>query len=248
VIRPAACYSISQAAQLAGVTPELIRAWERRYGLVQPQRAAGGRRAYTRLDVERLRLLRAAVGAGHAIGQIHALGQAELRGLAAPAPPDARRRARDIDELERLAATLGPRAFVLEVVTPTLAAVAGRPERHVLGPAVRHLCAALLRTLRRPGPPDLLLAATGEEGDLLPAAVLAAAHGRSVLYLGAQVEPEQIAARAAPTVLVRATEIDRVAELLPPQVDLWVLGPAANRAPASCVALFSMADLDSELG
>ena len=225
------------------MTPELLRAWERRYRLVEPRREPGGRRAYTRSDVDRLRLLKAAVESGHAIGQIHDLPEAELRGLTAPAPPDTRFRARDIEELERLAATLSPRAFVLDVVGPTLAAVAGRPERHVLGSAIRHLCASLLRTLRRPGPPDLLAAAMGPDGDLLPAAVLAAAHGRRVLYLGAQVEPQFIASQATETVLVWATGADALVDALPPQVEMYLLGSSHDFA----VNLADLRELDAEL-
>ncbi len=39
-------YSIKQASIRSGVSVPLIRAWERRYGVVSPQRTASGYRLY----------------------------------------------------------------------------------------------------------------------------------------------------------------------------------------------------------
>ena len=36
-------YPLRTAARLTGLSPELLRAWERRYGVVEPLRTAGGR-------------------------------------------------------------------------------------------------------------------------------------------------------------------------------------------------------------
>ena len=40
-------YRIQVAAQVSGVKAQLIRAWERRYGVLHPERTAGGYRAYS---------------------------------------------------------------------------------------------------------------------------------------------------------------------------------------------------------
>lgn len=75
-------HPIQVAARRAGLTPHVLRAWEKRYGAaVAPERSEGGRRLYSDADVERLRLLRAATAAGRRIGDIAALPTAELHDL-----------------------------------------------------------------------------------------------------------------------------------------------------------------------
>lgn len=49
-------YMISVAAQLAGVHPQTLRAYEQR-GLVCPQRTSGNTRMYSQADIERLQLI-----------------------------------------------------------------------------------------------------------------------------------------------------------------------------------------------
>ena len=57
-------YTISHAAALAGVSVELLRAWERRYGVVTPARTSAGYRLYDDEAVNRLRTMRSLVDAG----------------------------------------------------------------------------------------------------------------------------------------------------------------------------------------
>jgi DNA-binding transcriptional MerR regulator/methylmalonyl-CoA mutase cobalamin-binding subunit len=64
-----------------GLTPHVLRAWERRYGVVSPARTEGGQRLYSDLDIARLRLLRRLTDRGHAIGRIASLPIAELARL-----------------------------------------------------------------------------------------------------------------------------------------------------------------------
>ncbi len=68
-------------SQLTGLTPDLIRAWEKRYDAVQPQRGPRGARVYSLEDVRRLRLLARAVEAGRAIGDVARLSPGELERL-----------------------------------------------------------------------------------------------------------------------------------------------------------------------
>jgi MerR family transcriptional regulator/heat shock protein HspR len=56
VVRPAAVYIISVAAELAGVHPQTLRTYERK-GLLKPARTSGGTRRYSDRDVERVRLI-----------------------------------------------------------------------------------------------------------------------------------------------------------------------------------------------
>ena len=46
---------IGELARRTGVSPELLRAWEQRYGLLQPTRTAGGFRLYSTADEARVR-------------------------------------------------------------------------------------------------------------------------------------------------------------------------------------------------
>ncbi len=63
-------YSIKAVSQATGLTVETLRAWERRYHIVSPQRDDLGRRLYCPEDVLRLRRLREATERGHPIGRL----------------------------------------------------------------------------------------------------------------------------------------------------------------------------------
>ena len=65
-------------AQRTGLTPDLLRAWEKRYGAVKPVRSPGGQRHYTDADVERLQLLVRATRNGRQISQVAGLPNDEL--------------------------------------------------------------------------------------------------------------------------------------------------------------------------
>jgi methylmalonyl-CoA mutase cobalamin-binding subunit/DNA-binding transcriptional MerR regulator len=72
---------------MTGLTPDLIRAWEKRYAVVAPIRGTRGARLYTSTDIAHLRLLARVVGAGRAIGDVAALSPAQLEKLAAQQAP-----------------------------------------------------------------------------------------------------------------------------------------------------------------
>ena len=71
-------YRIAAVSRLTGIPETTIRMWERRYGVVEPARSAGNGRLYSRADIERLQLLKAAVDAGHAIGTVASLGNESI--------------------------------------------------------------------------------------------------------------------------------------------------------------------------
>ncbi|MFY2562500.1 MerR family transcriptional regulator [Corallococcus terminator] len=62
-------YRIHVAAELSGVRVELIRAWERRYGVLQPLRTPAGYRVYTERDVALLKRLKKLTDEGVAISE-----------------------------------------------------------------------------------------------------------------------------------------------------------------------------------
>ena len=62
-------YTIKQASVRSGVTVPLLRAWERRYGVVSPDRTPSGYRLYDDAAIERLRAMRVLVDAGWAPSQ-----------------------------------------------------------------------------------------------------------------------------------------------------------------------------------
>ncbi len=57
-------YTISEAADRAGVTSELLRAWERRYAIVTPRRTPAGYRLYDEPAIARVRAMRSLVDEG----------------------------------------------------------------------------------------------------------------------------------------------------------------------------------------
>lgn len=77
----AAKYTMKMTALRTGLTPHVIRMWERRYEAVTPGRTATGRRLYSDEELERLTLLRAATLNGHSIGHVASLPTAKLRQL-----------------------------------------------------------------------------------------------------------------------------------------------------------------------
>ncbi len=75
-------YPIGYVSLTTGLSAHVLRAWERRYGAVQPGRSSSGRRLYSQEDIDRLARLKKAIANGHSISQIADLDDAELAGLA----------------------------------------------------------------------------------------------------------------------------------------------------------------------
>ena len=76
-------HSIGVVSRRTGLKPDVIRAWEKRFGAVVPGRTATNRRFYTDEQIEKLLLLRQATLSGRQIGQVADLSISELRDLAA---------------------------------------------------------------------------------------------------------------------------------------------------------------------
>ena len=74
-------HPIRVVTRRTGVSAAALRAWERRYGAVSPNRTEGGQRLYSDEDIERLVLLRRAVAGGRNISQVAGLSLEELESL-----------------------------------------------------------------------------------------------------------------------------------------------------------------------
>ena len=162
---------VRTVARMTGLTADVIRVWEKRYGVVQPLRGPRGARLYCVQDVDRLRLLARVVEAGRAIGDVAALDSASLERLAGggpaavPAPASAARSggavvidrvldatARfDAEEIERILndalLAMGSAAFTRELLPPLLHRVGDLWSDGRLSVGDEHLVSAVVRNL-----------------------------------------------------------------------------------------------------
>ena len=74
-------YPIKVVSQMTGLSVFVIRAWEKRYNVVTPERTETNRRLYSEDDIEKLKLLNNAINLGHNIGGIANLSVSELRSI-----------------------------------------------------------------------------------------------------------------------------------------------------------------------
>ncbi|MDR3434268.1 MAG: MerR family transcriptional regulator [Rouxiella aceris] len=75
-------YSIGEVARICGINPVTLRAWQRRYGLLKPQRSEGGHRLFDDQDLETIQTILAWINRGVPVGQVKAL----LEGTLSPLP------------------------------------------------------------------------------------------------------------------------------------------------------------------
>jgi len=216
-------YSIKAVAQATGLTVETLRAWERRYGIVAPNRDASGRRVYRPEDVLRLRRLREATERGHPIGRLADLSDEGLAALLSEST-DRRARAASNAFVERILesaqrfrsaeceqaltlaiAMLPPSQLVGDVVQPLLREVGERwhrgefaisQERLVSTIVRRHvglMLDAFDRSARRA--PIVFATLPGERHELglLTSAMMCASRGFKTHYLGPDLPPAEIA-------------------------------------------------------
>ncbi len=101
-------HPVSVVVRRTGLKPDVLRAWERRHGVVEPARTPGNQRVYTEEQVQRLELLQRAVAAGWPIGRVAGQTDDELRalvdrlpGLASPTQEDRTAALRDQPDRRR---------------------------------------------------------------------------------------------------------------------------------------------------
>ncbi|MGC8730820.1 MAG: MerR family transcriptional regulator [Halothiobacillaceae bacterium] len=127
-------FPIRTIAQLTGVNPITLRAWERRYGLIRPLRTAKGHRLYSVEDIHTIRRILELLDQGMGIGQVARLLTGSALSAAPNIPPSfvndyhAALTRLDETELDRLEAeALGftqPDALLTQVLLPLLDALA----------------------------------------------------------------------------------------------------------------------------
>lgn len=205
---PAHLYNISAAERETGLSKDVLRMWERRYGFPGPERDEHGERRYTPDDVAKLRAVKRLMDAGLRPGKVIRQSLDELNALAdlramphrdAPAPALERDvlallQSHDSTGLQHLLANLlmrqGLQKFVLETLTPLNRAIGEAWMRGELQVFEEHLYTehlqVALRTAinamaRQPGRPKVLLTTFPSEQ-----------HGIGLLMVEALLVPEGV--------------------------------------------------------
>ncbi|HSP71764.1 MAG TPA: cobalamin B12-binding domain-containing protein [Gaiellaceae bacterium] len=203
-------YRIGELARRTGVSPDLLRAWERRYGLLEPVRTGGGFRVYSEADEQRVRAMQSHLEQGLAAAEAARLARA---GEAAPPAEALRAALLDFDELgaqralDVLLAAFSSETVVVDVVLPLLREIGEGWQEGSVSVAQEHFASQLLRGrllgLARgwgvgSGPLALLACPPGERHDIGLIAFGLALRGRGwrIVFLGADTPLDTIAAEA----------------------------------------------------
>ncbi len=263
---------IGELTRRTGVAPELLRAWERRYGLLEPSRSDGGYRLYSEVDVERVRAMQAHLEAG--------LSAAEAARLALERPPAHEQPPRGTSALATLRVALdrfdGAAAHAIldralseltldavlgQIVLPYLAELGARWERGEASIAQEHFASSLLRGRllglahgwdRGSGPRAVLACAPHELHDL-PLIVFGLAlreRGWRVTYLGVDT-PVETTAEASRTlqpelVVISASTKETLAESLRDLRGLARKAPLSLAGPGATGARIKARILDGD--
>jgi len=225
---------IGELARRTGVSPELLRAWEQRYGLLQPSRSPGGFRLYSVADEARIRAVTRLIGDGLSAAQAARQvltgdgGEPAIEAPLVDQLADQLRTALDSFDgagahasFDRLLASVSLEVVLADVLVPYLRDlgdrwVAGRAtvaQEHFASNLVRGRLLAIARDWDSGDGPALLLACLpGEAHDLglIIFGILAARRGWRITFLGADTPLDTLHAsirdiQPALTVLVATT-------------------------------------------
>jgi DNA-binding transcriptional MerR regulator/methylmalonyl-CoA mutase cobalamin-binding subunit len=215
----AAEFSIAEIERATGISCDILRVWERRYGFPTPLRNQRGERVYSEGQLSRLRLLKQLLDSGMRPGKLIKLDDQQLRELtlnakeAAAVPAEA---AGLLDllahgvghellpRLEELLQRQGLRDFLTELVAPANQAVGeawfegriGIVDEHHYSEQVRRVLTSALDSLpREKGTPRVLLTTLPGEVHgigLLMVACMLCLEGAQALSLGVQTPLEEI--------------------------------------------------------
>lgn len=253
-MEPHRVYQIQEVAELTGLAPARLRAWERRYAAVRPRRHPNGYRAYDAEQVALLRALARRVAGGERIGELVGRSRAELL---APDPIDgspldallAAVRTLDRERLEGLVADQlarrGLSGFARDIVLPMATAVGDLWALGEIPIAAEHLASEVvvqtlksgLRGANGAGPVVVAACLPGErhEWGVLATFALVQEHGWRVEYLGPDLpvaEAVEAAWRLTPAaVALSASDAALVDAHLPE------LAAASRRLPPGAVAV-----------
>jgi DNA-binding transcriptional MerR regulator len=202
---------IGELAKRTGVSPELLRAWEQRYGLLQPTRTEGGFRLYSAADEARVQRMQSLVSGGLAAAQAARL---VLSG-GEPAPPTVSASATTLEDaaanltasldrldeqaantaLDRLFSAYTIETVLQDVLLPYLHRLGERWEAGEVSVAQEHFASNLLRGRllglaqgwgQGQGPGAILACVPGEQHELglLAFGVALRRRGWRITYLG----------------------------------------------------------------
>lgn len=223
---------IGELSRRTGVTPELLRAWEQRYGLLQPTRSAGGFRLYSASDEARVRRTVALIAEGLSAAEAARLATTSANGdpeAESPLISDlASRLQRSLDgfdpaaahaTLDRLFSAVSVEFALTEVLIPYLHDLGERWAAGTVTVAQEHFASNLIRARllglaqdSGPGGLPTIVAAClpGEAHDLglVMLCLLMARRGWQVTFLGADTPLDSLESTVralGPSVVILAT-------------------------------------------
>jgi MerR family transcriptional regulator, light-induced transcriptional regulator len=267
---------IGELSRRTGVSPDTLRAWERRYGVLRPARTEGGFRLYSLADEARIREMTRLVAAGVAPAQAAARAIASAGVHAAPAAPggtdpisDLREALEDFDEsaahaaIDRVMESFELDSVLTFIVLPYLRDLGDRWMNGEITVAQEHFASTIIRSrlLARArgwdegdGPRALLACGPGELHDL-PLVCLGlalSARGWRVTLLGADTPVATVtdtAARLNPSVcVVSATVTEMLASFEAELRTLAAYVPLVLAGPASTRELAARVGARLEVG
>jgi MerR family transcriptional regulator, light-induced transcriptional regulator len=207
---------IGELARRAGVSAEVLRAWERRYGLLEPSRSSGGFRLYSDADLERVRRVRELISTG--VSAAEAARQTLDEGdrpstVERPRMPELEARLESAlngldagganDVFDELLSAVSVETLLVDVVLPYLRRLGERWRSGDISVGHEHFASAFLQGrllgLARgwssgAGPSAILACPPGEKHELglIAFGILIAARGWRVIYLGADTPFESL--------------------------------------------------------
>ena len=226
---PPAVLRIGELSRRLGISDHVLRAWERRYGLLQPVRSAGGFRLYSEADEARVRRMQAFIAEGLSPAEAAraALADGRVDRPAAVVAPDAHggwadaigaldRALSGLDEpaaqavLDRLFTTFTVETVLRDVILPYLHGLGERWQRGDVTVSQEHYASNVLRgrmaALARgwgygQGPLAILACPPGELHDLpmLAFGIALNRNGWRIGYLGADTPIDELVRMAETT-------------------------------------------------
>lgn len=218
-------FNITAVERDTGLSKDLLRMWERRYGFPAPERDTHGERIYSGTDLERLRLVKRLIDKGFRPGKLLPLTSSELEALLTEStPPRAIQAEADWDNylaclrqgdlvalrnaLQKQLVLQGLQRFVLDTAAPLTVAVGEAWMRGTIRVHEEHAFSEILKSLLRhaialfgdSGHPTLLLTTLPDEEHgigLLMAEALFIIEGARCISLGTRTPLTEIVDAAA---------------------------------------------------
>lgn len=166
-------FSIQFVSRVTGINPHTIRAWEKRYQVVVPNRDDKGRRLYNQGHIDRLVMLQDLVDIGNKISDLAKMSDEQLKGLCEQYTsngrliPNQREKAESVDvnetlqnlllalqhykldilshELEKTKGLMNLRDFALSILLPLLSEVGLQVQRKLLTIAQEYALTSILK-------------------------------------------------------------------------------------------------------